>query len=272
MNFFFIVIFLIQWSSVFSFVSLINRSLSIIEYHSKIYKIDDSHNHIHSKEVLYYTNEILKDEQVLSKDEIYIIVLASLFHDVIDSKYISDSPIQKKQLLMTYLSEFFIPDEIFNEIWFIINNMSYSKTIKYDKFFEPFYETPKSIESYQYKRAFNIVRNADLLASYNLKRSFEYNNYKMLKENQNIDIMDIYNEVLSLYLRRMDKLRKNNILSLDNEKIDLLSFQLEQESLEKLNSYHYTSYDDTLKHFDMYPKNINIKEIGKNLENKIILN
>lgn len=266
----FCIFFLVQCLNVYSFTTLINHSLSIIKYHSNIYKIDDSHNHIHSKEVLYYTNEILKNEYVsLTKDEIYIVVLASLFHDVIDSKYVSESNIQKKNLLMNYLSELLVPDYIFNEIWFIINNMSYSKTIKYDKYLEPYYEIPKYMESYKYKKLFDIVRNADLLSSYNLKRSFEFNYYKKNDKKEDFDMIDIYNEVLSLYHRRMKKLRKNKILSLDNKKIDEISSYLEKESLEKLESYHFVSYDDTLKFFNMYPKNINIQEINKDLQNKM---
>lgn len=269
---FILLVFLFQSLNATCFLTLIEKSLSIIEIHSKIYKIDESHNHLHSKEVLYYTNEIIKDEPLLSNDEANILILSTLFHDVIDSKYISFSTNQKKKLLKNYLSEFSISEDIFNQIWFIINNISYSKTIKYDKNFEPFYETPNSIKFYKYKNIFNIVRNADLLSSYNLKRSFQYNNFKLSDQQKNNDIIDIYHEVFSLYKRRMNKLRDNNILSLKNNRINEISFHLEQSCLEKLNSYNLLSYKDTVNYFDMYPKNIDIKKISKNLQNKTIFN
>ena len=81
--FFPIFLFFLLISDVYMFQHYICKSIDLIKQHGKKYRIDESHNEIHSKEVLYYGAELIKDE-VLSDIEKKILILGCLFHDVVD--------------------------------------------------------------------------------------------------------------------------------------------------------------------------------------------
>lgn len=254
--------------------NLILKSLEMIRDHSYKYGVDDSHNHKHSSEVLHFVSEI--NMNCYDRKRMNILILSALYHDVIDGKYMKFDKTKKMNILYDYVEKLDLGRDridIFENVWFIINNMSYSKTVIVDENNEPRYNEFEFIKKYENRDIYDLVRNADLISSYNLKRAFDYSIYK-----DNIDvneityekINDIYKEVEDLYKRRMHKLRKNKILTLKNAKCDKLSRELDIRAFLKLTTYVANDkYSNIQEHFDMYPK-INIENVIKHFKEKTI--
>lgn len=242
-----IFLFFLCLSNVWMFQHYICKSLDLIKDHGIKYKIDESHNEIHSKEVLYYGNYLIKD-YTLSDTEKRILILGCLFHDVVDKKYLKEDN-NPQDILYEMLTQVESDEKIISDTTLFINNMSYSKTVQYDNKFEPFFTEPELIQSHENKRMYHFIRNADLLSSYNLRRAFLYHYVKY----PNMNFPVIWNDVLSLYLRRMKKLRINGILDLSNKNCDILSEQLEKESDKRIRTFCNYSFSNALEHFNMLP-------------------
>lgn len=128
------------------------------------YDIDDSHGLEHSITTLDWSLKISKDIK-LSKHESYIIRLSCLLHDMCDKKYMDEK--EGIANIINFLKyELDTPYDIIDVIVFIINTMSYSKVIKYGY---PDFKNDKSLET-----CYHIVRNSDLLASYDPERCIGY--------------------------------------------------------------------------------------------------
>lgn len=234
-------------SDVFMFQHYICKSLDLIKDHGIKYKIDESHNDIHSKEVLYYGSELIKDHS-LTEIEKRILILGCLFHDVVDKKYLNENN-NPQDLLREMLYQVESNEKIISDATLFINNMSYSKTIYFDDSQEPYFVEPVLIQNHEYKKMYHFIRNADLLSSYNLRRAFLYHYVKY--PDLSFDV--IWNDVLSLYLRRMKKLRSHDILDLTNHNCDILSAKLEKECDVRLKTFVNFSFPNALEHFNMLP-------------------
>jgi hypothetical protein len=128
------------------------------------YNIDDSHGLEHSMITLEWSIKISKDIKY-SKDESYVIQLSCLLHDMCDKKYMDEK--EGIQNIINFLKySLRTEDHILNSVVFIINTMSYSKVIKYGY---PDFKNDKSLET-----CYHIVRNSDLLASYDPERCIGY--------------------------------------------------------------------------------------------------
>lgn len=233
--------------NVFMFQHYISKSLDLVRNHCCQYKIDESHNEIHSKEVLYYGSELIKDLNI-TENEKRILILGCIFHDVVDRKYLNEND-NPQDLLQEMLTQVETDKDIINDTTLFMNSMSYSKTIYYDKDNEPRFEEPTSIEFHPNKKIYHLIRNADLLSSYNLRRAFLYHVVKF----PHLSFSDVWNDVVLLYSRRMSKLRSNGILDLTNSNCDILSRQLEQECNIRLQTFHNISLLSALEHFNMLP-------------------
>ncbi|NDE14594.1 hypothetical protein EBZ80_06650 [bacterium] len=122
--------------------------------------IDDSHNERHSKEVLFWSIELLRrSERPLSRREHTRIATVALLHDLVDPKYEGD----REPFVEQHLIRWFRPEERLR-IMEIMKTMSYRKTFTGDGFVFP------NGSSHEY----HVPREADLLASYNLARMVEY--------------------------------------------------------------------------------------------------
>ncbi len=255
--FFPIFLFFLLISDVYMFQHYICRSLDLIKQHGKKYKIDESHNEIHSKEVLYYGAELIKDE-VLSDIEKKILILGCLFHDVVDKKYLHshDNP---QELLTKMLTEIEQDVQIIKDAILFINNLSYSKTVFLNEHYEPYFVEPYILHNHNYKRIYHYIRNADLLSSYNLRRAFLYHSYKY----PHLPFEEIVKDVITLYYNRMKKLRSNKILSLENKNCDLLSQQLEKECDRRIETCFTYSFHHAISHFNMLPNISDIDLISK---------
>ena len=134
----------------------INLAFKCVVGLTKKYNIDDSHGLKHSMEVFRFANNIY-DSEVVSNPHLSgqkdVIMLSAILHDMCDKKYVGEA--EGLAEIERYMRDF--PD--FPIIAKIITTMSYSKVKK---------------NGYPdlgiYQLAYHIVREADLLAAYDIDR------------------------------------------------------------------------------------------------------
>ncbi len=142
----------------------LEKTIDFIKDTCDKFNIDEGHGLDHSKKILYYCTELVPYYE-LSQNQLLIIELAALLHDMCDKKYMNESEgiIRIEDFLKDTLN---IEKIIIGDIETIILNMSYSKVIKNG---HPDFTYMKHIEI-----PYHIVRNADLLCAYELERCMEY--------------------------------------------------------------------------------------------------
>jgi hypothetical protein len=142
---------------------LINGCFEYVVQTSNLYKIDESHALKHSMEVFGFAKRIYESE--VSKNPFLekqknIIYSAAIGHDMCDKKYMNET--EGILNYSNYLSEFIISEDI-EIVSKIISTMSYSK-VKVNGF----------PDLGEYQLAYHIVREADLLAAYDIDRCIMY--------------------------------------------------------------------------------------------------
>ena len=175
--------------------NLVNKGFKYVIDTSKLYNIDESHALKHSMEVFRFANHIFDMEvknQPFLLEQKEIICMAAIGHDMCDKKYIDEN--KGKIMYKEYLSDSMKSSdlEIMGEI---ISTMSYSKVKKFG--------FPNLKE---YQLAYNIVREADLLAAYDVDRCIMYSMNKSKS-----DYFEILPEVFSLFENRVFKMRKDRL-------------------------------------------------------------
>ena len=172
-------------------VNLINHGFKYVIDTSNHYKIDESHALKHSMEVYrfakrIYESEVKNNPQLEQQRE--IIYMAAIPHDMCDKKYMDE----KEGILryQNYLSELMTEEEI-KIMGQIIGTMSYSK-VKENGY-------PQLGD---YQLAYNIVREADLLAAYDIDRCIMYTMYR-----DNCSYSEALEEALKLFDYRVFKMR-----------------------------------------------------------------
>ena len=128
------------------------------------YNIDESHSLKHSMEVMQFAEKILESEfhanpQLERQRD--IILASAILHDMCDHKYVSDEAVAIAGM-REYMKDFFT-DADFDIVVSIITTMSYSKVKK---------KGYPDLGEYQF--AYHIVREADLLAAYDIDRCIIY--------------------------------------------------------------------------------------------------
>ena len=185
---------------------LLERADAYVVQHGRRYHIDESHNHIHSRHVLYYAKEIMRRRPLLTSYDVLIASLGSLLHDVPDGKYIPDPSGVLEHALDHVLPESFHATRVRHDLLTMIPHLSFSKTVTQDPVTDKLVFTlppaiqmdnPSLLESY------HLVRQADLLSSYNTKRTLLY---RMHKSGYSKTQDEVLNEALDLYKSRMAKL------------------------------------------------------------------
>jgi len=196
-----------------SLSTLINHAFNYVVETTKLHNIDESHGLKHSMEVFGFAKRIYESElannQILEEQQ-QIIYAAAIGHDMCDKKYMNESIGVSKY--KSYLSEFMIHKDL-EIVEKIISTMSYSKV---------------KINGYpdlgEYQLAYHIVREADLLAAYDidrcimftmhrdnckysesLKESFELFNYRILKMRSDRLFKTKYSKKESLKLHKKAK-------------------------------------------------------------------
>ena len=204
---------IIPFNSIFNFILLTCRR----------YSIDESHGLLHSMDVLDKTNNIINYDPVLKKKSAFldkeIIYTSALLHDMCDKKYMDE------QLGVSSIQRFLLTDLKYEKkkvdvITNIINTMSYSK-VKKNGFPE--------MENYQLE--YNIVREADLLAAYDIDRAIIYN---MTKSNTDFETAFINSKLL--YYDRMAKHNEDNLFTFDYTKSE--GDKLNAICLQKIKDYN----------------------------------
>ena len=198
---------------------LFNKLFNFIFYISTKYKIDESHDVSHSMNVIHTSNEIYESELYLDPDlkkfekTIYI---SALLHDMCDKKYMNEN--EGIENIKKYLKNDITDYELKN-ILTIISTMSYS-TIKKNGF-------PKLDFN---EKVFHIVREADLLTSYDFDRSMIYD---MRVKGNNFE--KSFNNSVDLFNNRVFTYGKDNLFITDYSKKIYPS--LESNAIQRINSW-----------------------------------
>jgi hypothetical protein len=168
---------------------------------SRKYNIDSSHSEGHSMAVLRFADENYKTQVDLFPylhEQTKVIYSASILHDMCDKKYVNQDEVVKE-------IEHFLQGKLTqNEIYYtkrIMETMSYS-TVKKNGY----------PDLGEYQSAYHIVREADLLCSYDFDRSMIYH------MNKGNNLTQSYIDALKLFQDRVFTYNTNKLLISDYAK------------------------------------------------------
>jgi HD superfamily phosphodiesterase len=180
-------------------MSLLTKLFNYVLLATAKNNIDESHGLSHSMNVLNFASEIYKSElpkyPYLAEHE-RIIYASAILHDMCDKKYMNE--IVGLLEIEDFLRPELEPYEI-NTTKQIISTMSYS-TVKKNGF--------PNLGIYQ--KAYNIVREADLLAAYDFDRTMIY----QIKRNNN-DLEQAFINSSQLFESRVLKHIDDNLITSD---------------------------------------------------------
>ena len=192
-------------------MTLISKLFHFVLLITNRYKIDDSHGLSHSMNTLHYAQQIYNDEVIehpILKEQEKIIYASAILHDMCDKKYMDERDGLVKIASILHRETDFSPNDI-NIACNIMATMSYSK-VKKNGF--------PNLGGYQ--RAYNIVREADLLTAYDFDRCLIYN------MNQNdCDLNTAFTTAKELFDYRVFKHNDDNLFLLDYSKKESLKLQ-----------------------------------------------
>jgi len=195
-----------------------NTIFNFIKNTCKQFDIDESHGIKHSMEVFDFAYTILQSERKKNPDLLCkqkIIYTSALLHDMCDNKYM-DEELGIKTIKQFLIKELEYNDAEIKAIIDIIGTMSYSK-VKKNGF----------PDLGEYQIAYHIVREADLLAAYDIDRCIIYT---MMKNNVNYE--DAFIEAKILYYHRMGQHIEDELFTFDFSK--KLAVELNAIGLQKI--------------------------------------
>jgi hypothetical protein len=195
----------------------------VLEFVEKMcwkYCIDESHNVTHSLDCIQFANLLLDENQNVSRDEKTVILFAAAVHDTVDKKYTQSSLAVKE--VRDFFESIDVARDLIDAIINIITTMSYSYLLDRQKNGLSFPDHGK------WQNAYHIVRHADLLCSYRVKRCLQYQKHLT----PYISDEDAMERVRHLFQVRVFAYKVNGWLSL--EKAVELSIDLEKEALNQL--------------------------------------
>lgn len=203
-------------------MTLLSKLLHFVLLASKKYEIDESHGLSHSMNVLQYANKIYESEVVnypILKNQEKLVYVSAVLHDMCDKKYMNfDEGIHE---IETFLQEEHIldPNEI-NISKQIMATMSYSTVKKYGF---PIMGC--------FQKAYNIVREADLLSAYDFDRCMIY---QMNKNGGNIE--DAFSDATTLFENRVFKHNDDELFSFEYSKKE--SIVLHNMALDRISCWN----------------------------------
>jgi hypothetical protein len=168
--------------------------------------IDDSHNEVHSREVVHHYLQI--NQSLENKKMHQCAILGSMLHDMMDRKYVSEE--QGLKDIIAFLSKEKVDEKIIHALHEFLPTISYSKTVHQNHDGTLILAIPERIKRHPYYRCYEAIRTSDLIASYNLQRTLLYDLKK--GDHRHSSIMDMYDHARSLYESRMDRLIQDNII------------------------------------------------------------
>lgn len=175
--------------------STIVKAFELVMILCKKFNIDESHSLKHSMEVYNFALRIYENEVLMNtylEEQKDIIVLASILHDTIDKKYVAEA--HGIEEIRKFLEGYVTPEKL-GVIFQIITTMSYS-TVKKNGF--PLLG--------DYQLAYHIVREADLLAAYDIDRCIMYSMYT-----KNANYSEALDAAIVLFEHRVLKHRKDRL-------------------------------------------------------------
>lgn len=196
--------------------TLINYAFNFVIQTSKQYNIDDSHSLRHSMEVFQFANKIYNHEVInnpILVNQKNIIMCSAIIHDMCDKKYMNEQDGIKN---INSHFKYFLNEEELDVVNSIISTMSYS-TVK-----QKGYPDLKD-----YNLAYHIVREADLLAAYDVERCIIF---QMI--HNNTDYQDSLDYVKKLFNNRVLKYISDELFITDCAKN--IAKDLHEKSLIKL--------------------------------------
>lgn len=186
------------------FVSLVSVVEEFVCQKSLYYRIDPSHNLHHSLQVRELGFLIADRDYYLNKQQKEILYLSCMLHDMCDSKYtpcaqsiLDVSNFLKKKCGVSMMTHDAVVE--------IITSMSYSQIVKQDGKVE--YPRWLSSDRHGWGTVFHIVRQSDLLTSYDLKRMIHYKHEKL----NILYSCDLYVDILDTVGVRMNRLLERNL-------------------------------------------------------------
>jgi HD superfamily phosphodiesterase len=192
-------------------MSFLTKLFNYVLLASAKYNIDESHGLSHSMNVLQFASELYQNELPKHshlEDHERIIYTSAVLHDMCDKKYMNEivGLLEIEDFLRPELEPFEI-----GAVKHIISTMSYS-TVKKNGF--------PNLGIYQ--NAYNIVREADLLAAYDFDRTMIY---QMKRNNNNIE--EAFKNSNELFENRVLKHIDDNLITSNYgiKKALLLQFQ-----------------------------------------------
>jgi len=176
----------------------LNNLFAFVLYMSKKYNIDASHSETHSMDVLHFANSIYESEISLYpilKQQTDVIYTAAVLHDMCDKKYMNtDEGLDEIQK--------YFENEI-NE-----NDLSHAKNIMKTMSYS-YVKKNGYPDLGDYQMAYNLVREADLLSSYDFDRSIIYH------LNKGNTLTESYSNALDLFENRVFKYNSDKLLTYD---------------------------------------------------------
>jgi len=172
---------------------LLTSLLRFVQYTSLKNNIDESHGLGHAMDVLHYTHQIYLQQRNICPqlvEQELVLYSAAILHDMYDHKYTNNNIPPISNVLQYHLK----PYEI-NVVSKIINTMSLSKVKK-----EGFPE----LGAYQW--AYHIVREADLLTSYDMDRAMIYDMY-----HSDGNVLSNYDHIIDIFENRINTYYKDNL-------------------------------------------------------------
>lgn len=165
-------------------------------------RIDESHNEVHSKEAFFWMNQILaRRPQKLTPLEAEMTGHCVLLHDMLDRKYTDFSPDVRQ-----HLSTLFTEEET-EDMMMIMRDMSYSKIMPPHSDVPVFPEWVVSDHGRGLVNVFHIVREADLLSSYNIARMIQYRRHRF----PDMSGDNIRKDIVHLFSSRMMRMIDNGL-------------------------------------------------------------
>jgi len=197
----------------------LNQLFAFVLAMSKKYNIDSSHSEMHSMAVLRYADELYRSQLDMFpylEQQTNVIYSAAVLHDMCDKKYMSQTEGIKE--IDEFLQDKLNRDELFYTKQ-IMETMSYS-TVKKNGY----------PELGEYEMAYHVVREADLLCSYDFDRCISF------KLNQGSLLTEAYRDALDLFYTRVFNYNTDKLLISDYAMKE--SVHLSINALKQINTWN----------------------------------
>jgi hypothetical protein len=196
-----------------------NELFTFVLAMSKQNNVDMSHSEGHSMDVLHFAEDIYRSQLDLFpylEQQTNVIYTAAVLHDMCDKKYFDPDYALKN--IDNFLQNKMNKEEIYYTKE-IMKTMSYS-TVKKEGY--------PQLGNYQ--MAYHVVREADLLSSYNFDRSIIYH------LNKGNNLVESYNNALQLFRTRVFNYNIDKLLISDYSQRQ--SFILTQKAIKRMTSWN----------------------------------